>query len=133
MIRRFAVSALGAAALLGLSALPASAGTVSASSGGLSATFHAGPHHPKAHRVAVAAEGVGRTFGRLQALRDVDLRVAPGEMLAVTGPSGSGKSTLLNLIGGLDQPDTGRILIDGHAVWDRAKAEVVRARRELVG
>lgn len=51
MIRRIALSALGAAVLMGLSALPASAGTVSASSGGLKASFHAGTHHPKANHV----------------------------------------------------------------------------------
>ena len=51
MIRRFALCALGAAALSGASALPASAGTVSASSGGLKATLHAGTHHPKANHV----------------------------------------------------------------------------------
>ena len=64
MIRRFALSALGAAALLGLSALPASAGTVTASSGGLTATFHAGTHHPKANHVwsvTVSAKLNGRS------------------------------------------------------------------------
>jgi len=81
----------------------------------------------------VAVEGVSRIFGKIQALRDVDLHVAGGEMLAVTGHSGSGKSTLLNMIGGLDQPSSGRILIDGHAVWERSSSEVVRARRDLVG
>ena len=79
----------------------------------------------------VLVEHVTKDFGRVQALRDVDLRVAPGEMLAVTGHSGSGKSTLLNLIGGLDEPTGGRILIDGQPVWQEPHA--VRARRELVG
>jgi putative ABC transport system ATP-binding protein len=92
---------------------------------------------PAPHEGALGAEvvvdDVTKHFGRIQALCDVQLQVAPGEMLAVTGHSGSGKSTLLNLIGGLDQPDAGRILIDGEAVWTRAKADAVRARRELVG
>ena len=88
---------------------------------------------PAAPGAEVAVEGVSRVFGRVQALRDVNLQVRAGEMLAVTGHSGSGKSTLLNLIGGLDQPDSGRILIDGQTVWERSSAEVVRARRELVG
>jgi ABC-type lipoprotein export system ATPase subunit len=79
----------------------------------------------------VVVEAVGKQFGRVHALRDVDLRVEPGEMLAVAGHSGSGKSTMLNLIGGLDQPTEGRILIDGRAVWEEPQA--VRARRELVG
>jgi putative ABC transport system ATP-binding protein len=65
------------------------------------------------------------------ALRDVSLRAVPGELLVVTGRSGSGKSTLLNLIGGLDQPSVGRVLIDGEPIWEGA--HIVKARRELVG
>ena len=75
--------------------------------------------------------GVARTFGPIEALRDITLRVAPGELLVITGRSGSGKSTLLNLIGGLDQPSAGRVLIDGEPIWDRPS--IVGARRELVG
>jgi ABC-type lipoprotein export system ATPase subunit len=80
---------------------------------------------------AVRVDSVSKRFGRIQALRDVDLEVASGEAIVVSGHSGSGKSTLLNLIGGLDRPDTGRILIDGEAVWERDN--VVEARRELIG
>jgi putative ABC transport system ATP-binding protein len=79
----------------------------------------------------VNLEGVARNFGPIEALRDITLRVAPGELLVITGRSGSGKSTLLNLIGGLDQPSAGRVLIDGEPLWERPG--VVRARRELVG
>jgi ABC-type lipoprotein export system ATPase subunit len=61
----------------------------------------------------------------------VSLHVAPGELLVVTGRSGSGKSTLLNLIGGLEQPTSGRILIDGRELWREPRAP--RHRRELVG
>ncbi|WP_211589026.1 ABC transporter ATP-binding protein [Allorhizocola rhizosphaerae] len=60
---------------------------------------------------------VGRTYpGGIDALRDVTLSIAPGEMLSVVGPSGSGKSTMLHLLGTLDRPTTGRILINGHDV-----------------
>ena len=55
----------------------------------------------------------------------------PGEFLAVTGRSGSGKSTLLNLIGGLEEPTSGRILIDERELWREPRAP--RHRRELVG
>ena len=54
--------------------------------------------------------------GRIHALEDVSLRLAPGEFAALTGPSGSGKSTLLNLIGALDRPDAGTIAVDGEAL-----------------
>lgn len=59
---------------------------------------------------------IGRQFGRevaVQALVDVDLRLASGEWLAITGPSGAGKSTLLNILGCLDRPTSGTYLLDG--------------------
>jgi len=64
---------------------------------------------------AIAVDGVRKSFegGRVQALRDVSFRVEPGELVALTGASGSGKSTLLNLIGALDRPDAGTIVVDG--------------------
>ena len=79
----------------------------------------------------VRVEHAGRRYGQVDALRDASLHVAPGEMLAITGRSGSGKSTLLNLIGGLDRPSAGRVLIDGVDAAVGLRAE--RARRELVG
>jgi putative ABC transport system ATP-binding protein len=79
----------------------------------------------------VLAEHASKSFGRVSALRDVSLRIAPGEAVAIAGRSGSGKSTLLALIGGLEQPDGGRILIDGHALWREPRP--ARARREVVG
>ncbi|HEX2702682.1 MAG TPA: ABC transporter ATP-binding protein, partial [Solirubrobacteraceae bacterium] len=80
---------------------------------------------------AVVVEHVSRRYGSVQALADATLQADPGEMLAITGRSGSGKSTLLNLIGGLDQPSSGRVLIDGREVWREPGAP--RHRRELVG
>lgn len=79
----------------------------------------------------VLVEHASRRYGSVDALVDASLHAAPGEMLAITGRSGSGKSTLLNLIGGLEQPSSGRIVIDGREVW-RA-AGTARHRRELVG
>lgn len=79
----------------------------------------------------VSVEGVSKSFGRVSSLREVSLDVAAGEAVAITGRSGSGKSTLLALIGGLEQPDTGRVKIDGRAVWTEPRP--ARARRELVG
>ncbi|HEX5307501.1 MAG TPA: ABC transporter ATP-binding protein [Solirubrobacteraceae bacterium] len=79
----------------------------------------------------VVVERVGKGFGRISALREASLRVAAGEAVVITGRSGSGKSTLLALIGGLDRPDRGDVLIDGEPIWQQA--HTARMRRELVG
>lgn len=76
-------------------------------------------------------ERVAKSFGRISALREVSLKADPGEVVLITGRSGSGKSTLLALIGGLERPDTGEVLIDGENVW--SEGHTARARRELVG
>jgi putative ABC transport system ATP-binding protein len=68
--------------------------------------------------VEVVLEGVRKTFedGRIGALADVTMRLEAGDFVALTGPSGSGKSTLLNLIGALDRPDAGSIVVGGEDV-----------------
>ena len=66
--------------------------------------------------------------GRIHALEDVSLELAPGDFVALTGPSGGGKSTLLNLIGALDRPDAGEILVDGQDVTRLANPSRYRAR-----
>ncbi len=80
---------------------------------------------------AVEVHGVSKSFGRIDAVSDISLRVDPGEAVAITGHSGSGKSTLLTLIGGLELPDAGEVLIDGRAIWRQPRP--ARARREIVG
>ena len=79
----------------------------------------------------VVVDRVVKTYGRVTALREVSFDVARGEFVAVTGPSGSGKSTLLNLIGTLDQPDSGTISVDGRPI--PAPRAAVEFRRRLVG
>ena len=78
----------------------------------------------------LALEGVHRAFdrGRIVALDGVDLAIAPGERVALTGRSGSGKSCLLNVAGGLDRPDAGRVLWQGREVAARRDWAALRAR-----
>ncbi len=73
--------------------------------------------------------------GKLEvvALRGVDMEVAEGETVAIMGPSGCGKTTLLNLIGGLDRPTAGRVIVDGITVSDLNDTQLVFYRREKVG
>ena len=58
-------------------------------------------------------QGISKEFGRLQALLDVDLEVAPGEIFGIAGPNGAGKSTLFNVIAGTFPPTAGKIIFDG--------------------
>ena len=68
----------------------------------------------------------------IHALRGVSLAADPGELVAVRGRSGSGKTTLLNILGGLDQPSSGRVVIDGHEVSSMSEDELVGVRRRSV-
>ena len=85
----------------------------------------------------VRAEGLVKTFGEGRAARRVldgaSLRVAAGEVVAVVGRSGTGKSTLLHLIGGLDRPDAGSIVVDGVQVTGAGERALSRLRRRRVG
>jgi putative ABC transport system ATP-binding protein len=69
----------------------------------------------------------------IQALRGVNLRVGAGEFLAVTGKSGCGKSTLLHIIGGLEPPTSGRVVVDGQDLARLTEPELTRFRRDRVG
>ena len=80
---------------------------------------------------SVIAERVSRAYGRAEILHEVSFAVEPGELVALTGPSGSGKTTLLQLIGSLDRPTGGRILVDGVSVGELRRPAVFR--RKTVG
>jgi putative ABC transport system ATP-binding protein len=69
----------------------------------------------------------------VHALDGVDLRVERGELVAVRGRSGSGKTTLLSLIGGLDLPTAGAVLVDGESVGEMSQAQLVELRRRKIG
>ena len=79
---------------------------------------------------------VGKTYPStppVDALRGVDLRVEPGEFVAVVGPSGSGKSTLLNLVGALDRPTSGTVRIAGEDVAGLDDAQLSALRGQRIG
>ncbi|MDR5826485.1 ABC transporter ATP-binding protein [Caballeronia sp. LP006] len=66
----------------------------------------------------IRLEGVAKSFGALQVLKEVDLDVAKGEFLVLLGASGCGKSTMLNMISGFEPPTQGRVLVNGREVKD---------------
>jgi len=84
----------------------------------------------------VAATGLVRDYpsgtGVLHALRGIDLTVGRGELLAVRGRSGSGKTTLLNLLGGLDRPTAGTVIVDGQEVSSLGERQLVEVRRRTI-
>jgi putative ABC transport system ATP-binding protein len=69
----------------------------------------------------------------VRALRGLSLKIDEGEFVAVVGPSGSGKSTLMHLIGALDVPDEGRVLLDGKDISEYTESELAGIRGEKVG
>ncbi|GAA2886844.1 peptide ABC transporter ATP-binding protein [Actinoplanes cyaneus] len=71
--------------------------------------------------------------GGVTALRDVDLTVRSGELIAIVGPSGSGKSTMLHMIGTLDRPTTGDVRIDGHDVAALSDRQLSALRARSIG
>jgi ABC-type lipoprotein export system ATPase subunit len=85
----------------------------------------------------IQLEGVSKVYRRgseeILALRGVDLKIASGEFVAITGKSGCGKSTLLHVIGGLEQVTRGRVLLDGRDLAQLREPELTRFRRDRVG
>src|SRR5438132_3232655 len=85
----------------------------------------------------LSCEGVERYLGedesRVHALRGVSLDVEPGTVHAVVGPSGCGKSTLLYILGLLDHPDGGSVLLESESVSHLPNDELARKRNEFIG
>jgi putative ABC transport system ATP-binding protein len=83
--------------------------------------------------MTVELRGVTRVFGTLTVLREVDLVIRPGELVAVAGPSGSGKTTLLQIMGTLDRPSAGTVHIGGSDVTTMSDRELSGVRAHLIG
>ncbi|GAA3590784.1 ABC transporter ATP-binding protein [Nonomuraea rosea] len=77
--------------------------------------------------------GVSKSYGKVQALRDVDLIIGRGEMVSIVGPSGSGKSTLLQIAGTLDRPTSGTVRVAGHDVSRLSDSELSALRARYIG
>mgnify|MGYP000004519010 CR=1 FL=1 len=85
----------------------------------------------------VSIRGVAKRYTRgkqtVEVLQKLDLDIAPGDFLALMGPSGSGKTTLLNLIGGLDRPSAGEIVVDGRRIDQLSSGQLATWRARHVG
>lgn len=78
-------------------------------------------------------ENITKSFGSLQVLKGIDLHVDKGEVVSIVGPSGAGKTTLLQIMGTLDRPDSGQIVIDGTDVHELKGKALSRFRNEKIG
>ncbi|MEK6264407.1 MAG: ATP-binding cassette domain-containing protein, partial [Clostridium sp.] len=82
-------------------------------------------------------ENLNKTYGKgenkVEALKNINLSVDKGEFVAIVGASGSGKSTLLHLLGGLDRPSDGNVIIDGESIYDYKEEKLAVFRRRKIG
>jgi lipoprotein-releasing system ATP-binding protein len=92
---------------------------------------------PPVAEFALKGEGIWRVFEtgseKLEVLRGADIAVRPGEMVAIVGPSGTGKSTLLHILGGLDRPTRGRVLLDSIDIFGYPDEQLPGLRNRKVG
>lgn len=76
---------------------------------------------------------VSMVYGTVQALRDINLAVREGEWLAIMGPSGSGKTTMMNIIGCMDKPSFGTVILDGQDLTVTSSRDLTEIRRDKIG
>lgn len=81
----------------------------------------------------IQLHGITKSFGSLQVLRGIDLQVSRGEVVAIVGPSGAGKTTLLQIMGTLDRPDEGEVIIDGENVSRLSATKIAHFRNKNIG
>ena len=82
---------------------------------------------------AIHVEAIKKRYGVLEVLRGIELTIAEGEFAAIIGKSGSGKSTLLGVIAGLEKPDAGRVVIQGHDLAGLSDTQMADLRRRTIG
>jgi lipoprotein-releasing system ATP-binding protein len=87
--------------------------------------------------IVLEAHNVKKTYRQgpreVEVLKDVNMRLAAGESLAIVGVSGAGKSTLLHILGGLDEPDGGEVRVEGSSLWRMGARERNRVRNQAMG
>lgn len=76
---------------------------------------------------------ISKIYGELRALDNVNLKVDKGEWIAIMGPSGSGKSTMMNIIGCLDRPSTGEVILDGRDISKESGKKLTELHRDKIG
>jgi lipoprotein-releasing system ATP-binding protein len=88
-------------------------------------------------QVVISCEGLNKSFldgqAKIDVLKNINLQIGAGEQIAIVGASGSGKSTLLHILGGLDKPNSGNVLVNGQAIHKLAEAERCKLRNQALG
>ena len=81
----------------------------------------------------IVLQGITKRFGTLQVLRGIDLSIEQGKVISIVGPSGAGKTTLLQIMGALDRPDSGEVMIDGTNLFKLKGNQLAVFRRKKIG
>lgn len=81
----------------------------------------------------LVAKGIKKSYGKIPILKEVDICVSTGDIVTIVGASGAGKSTLLHIIGTLDKPDSGTVLINGTPVYNLSPNKLSAFRNKHIG
>ena len=81
----------------------------------------------------IKVQGINKSFGSLQVLKDIDLTIRKGEIVSIVGPSGAGKTTLLQIMGTLDKPDSGKVNFEGNDVTKYGDRKLSDFRNKNIG
>lgn len=81
----------------------------------------------------IKVQGINKSFGSLQVLKNIDLTISKGEIVSIVGPSGAGKTTLLQIMGTLDKPDSGKVIFEGSDVTKYSDRKLSDFRNKNIG